>query len=110
MSESKRKSEAGDSNRKKKKYRSVRTAIFLLRSTFDVSIKDGTPVWGKRHVDGPGVWVSCASAYAVGGSLLTLLFIGIKGKEKQTVGEVCELFESVCRLCRLFHCLYLMGF
>ncbi|KIM40614.1 hypothetical protein M413DRAFT_165114 [Hebeloma cylindrosporum] len=63
MSESKRKSEGGDSNRKKKKYRS-----------------DGTPVWGKRHVDGPGVWVSC-----------------IKGKEKQAIGEIYELFESVCR-------------
>ena len=22
--------------------------------------KDGTPIWGKRHVEGPGVWVSCA--------------------------------------------------
>ncbi|KAF9478325.1 hypothetical protein BDN70DRAFT_880092 [Pholiota conissans] len=60
MAESKRKSQAGD-DRRKKKYRS-----------------DGTPIWGKRHVEGPGVWVSC-----------------VKGKEKQAVGEVYELFESI---------------
>ncbi|KAF8150070.1 hypothetical protein B0H34DRAFT_174260 [Crassisporium funariophilum] len=60
MSDPKRKSEGGD-NRRKKKYRS-----------------DGTPIWGKRHVEGPGVWVSC-----------------VKGKEKQTVGEIYELFESM---------------
>lgn len=47
--------------RKRKKYRS-----------------DGTPIWGKRHIDGPGVWVSC-----------------VKGKEKQTVGELYDLFDSV---------------
>ncbi|XP_006459466.1 hypothetical protein AGABI2DRAFT_218712 [Agaricus bisporus var. bisporus H97] len=46
---------------KKKKYRS-----------------DGTPVWEKRSIDGPGVWVSC-----------------VKGKEKQTVGELYDLFESL---------------
>jgi tRNA acetyltransferase TAN1 len=71
MSESKRKSEGGDSNRKKKKYRSVRTAISLSRSNPDDFTKDGTPVWGKRHVDGPGVWVSCASVYLIGKPLLT---------------------------------------
>ncbi|KJA14525.1 hypothetical protein HYPSUDRAFT_150271, partial [Hypholoma sublateritium FD-334 SS-4] len=60
MSDTKRKSQAGD-DRRKKKYRS-----------------DGTPIWGKRHVEGPGVWVSC-----------------VKGKEKQAVGEVYELFESI---------------
>ncbi|KAF8972171.1 hypothetical protein BDZ97DRAFT_1015522 [Flammula alnicola] len=60
MSDAKRKFEGGDSKRKKK-YRS-----------------DGTPIWGKRHVEGPGVWVSC-----------------VKGKEKQTVGEIYELFESI---------------
>jgi len=60
MSETKRKSH-GDDNKRKKKYRS-----------------DGTPIWGKRHVEGPGVWVSC-----------------VKGKEKQTVGEVYELFDSI---------------
>jgi len=47
--------------RKKKKYRS-----------------DGTPIWSKRYIDGPGVWVSC-----------------VKGKEKQTVGELYDLFNSV---------------
>ncbi|KAF8910554.1 hypothetical protein CPB84DRAFT_1763965 [Gymnopilus junonius] len=60
MSDSKRKSQGND-NKRKKKYRS-----------------DGTPIWGKRHIDGPGVWVSC-----------------VKGKEKQTVGEIYELFESI---------------
>ncbi|KAF4613780.1 hypothetical protein D9613_007485 [Agrocybe pediades] len=60
MSDSKRKSQ-GDDSRRKKKYRS-----------------DGTPIWGKRHVEGPGVWVSC-----------------VKGKEKQTVGEIYELFEAI---------------
>ncbi|EPS96098.1 hypothetical protein FOMPIDRAFT_62568 [Fomitopsis schrenkii] len=39
---------------------------------------DGTPVWGQRVVDGPGVWVTC-----------------VKGKEKQTVGEVYNLFGSL---------------
>ncbi|PPQ67635.1 hypothetical protein CVT24_002856 [Panaeolus cyanescens] len=41
-------------------------------------MKDGTPIWGKRHIEGPGVWVSC-----------------VKGKEKQVVGEVYEVFESI---------------
>ncbi|RDB26349.1 Uncharacterized protein C25H2.10c [Hypsizygus marmoreus] len=59
MSNTKRPHQATD--RRKKKYRS-----------------DGTPIWGKRYIDGPGVWVSC-----------------VKGKEKQTVGECYELFESV---------------
>jgi len=39
---------------------------------------DGTPIWGKRAIDGSGIWVSC-----------------VKGKEKQTVGELYDLFESV---------------
>jgi len=39
---------------------------------------DGTPVLGKRSLDGPGIWVSC-----------------VKGKEKQTVGEICDIFESL---------------
>ncbi|KAH9003187.1 hypothetical protein EDB86DRAFT_2895958 [Lactarius hatsudake] len=39
---------------------------------------DGTPIWGKRSIDGPGIWVSC-----------------VKGKEKQTVGELYDLFESL---------------
>ncbi|PPQ95192.1 hypothetical protein CVT26_014883 [Gymnopilus dilepis] len=60
MSDSKRKSQGSD-NKRKKKYRS-----------------DGTPIWGKRHIDGPGVWVSC-----------------VKGKEKQTIGEIYEIFESI---------------
>ena len=27
-------------------------------------------------------------------------FLGVKGREKQTVGEVYELFESVSHICR----------
>ncbi|EIW57405.1 uncharacterized protein TRAVEDRAFT_169162 [Trametes versicolor FP-101664 SS1] len=39
---------------------------------------DGTAIWGQRQIDGPGVWVTC-----------------VKGKEKQTVGELYDLFESL---------------
>ncbi|KAI0360017.1 hypothetical protein OH77DRAFT_1472008 [Trametes cingulata] len=39
---------------------------------------DGTPIWGQRQIDGPGVWATC-----------------VKGKEKQTVGELYDLFESL---------------
>ncbi|EIM90842.1 uncharacterized protein STEHIDRAFT_90713 [Stereum hirsutum FP-91666 SS1] len=39
---------------------------------------DGSSIWGKRSIDGPGVWVSC-----------------VKGKEKQTVGELYDLFEQL---------------
>ncbi|KAI0711968.1 hypothetical protein C8T65DRAFT_807366 [Cerioporus squamosus] len=39
---------------------------------------DGKPIWGQRSIDGPGVWVTC-----------------VKGKEKQTVGELYDLFESL---------------
>ena len=31
-------------------------------SAYSNTNKDGTPIWGKRHVEGPGVWVSCAFA------------------------------------------------
>ncbi|KAI5118142.1 hypothetical protein M0805_001741 [Coniferiporia weirii] len=41
---------------------------------------DGTSIWTKRNIDGPGVWVTC-----------------VKGKEKQTVGEVYDLFESLSK-------------
>lgn len=41
-------------------------------------MQDGSSIWGKRSIDGPGVWVSC-----------------VKGKEKQTVGELYDLFEQV---------------
>ncbi|KAJ7932680.1 hypothetical protein B0H13DRAFT_1592930 [Mycena leptocephala] len=51
----------GGNDRRKKKYRS-----------------DGTPVWGKRYIDGPGVWVTC-----------------VMGKEKQAVGELYELFNGL---------------
>jgi len=59
MSNPKRPREGGD--KPKKRYRA-----------------DGTPIWGKRAIDGPGIWVSC-----------------VKGKEKQTVGELYDLFESL---------------
>ncbi|KAI6155196.1 hypothetical protein BKA82DRAFT_4075623 [Pisolithus tinctorius] len=36
------------------------------------------PTWAKRAIDGPGIWASC-----------------VKGKEKQTVGELYDLFESL---------------
>lgn len=39
---------------------------------------DGTSIWTKPVVNGPGVWVSCA-----------------KGKEKQAIGEVYQVFESI---------------
>ncbi|KAI0833301.1 hypothetical protein BC628DRAFT_1343060 [Trametes gibbosa] len=39
---------------------------------------DGTPIWGQRQIDGPGVWVTC-----------------VKGKERQTVGELYEVFETL---------------
>ncbi|CAL1716388.1 unnamed protein product [Somion occarium] len=39
---------------------------------------DGTPIWGQKPVEGPGVWVTC-----------------IKGKEKQAVGELYDVFESL---------------
>ncbi|KAJ7684430.1 hypothetical protein DFH06DRAFT_6789 [Mycena polygramma] len=51
----------GGNDRRKKKYRS-----------------DGTPVWGKRYIDGPGIWVTC-----------------VMGKEKQAVGELYELFNGL---------------
>ncbi|KAF7316689.1 THUMP domain-containing protein [Mycena chlorophos] len=59
---SKRPRAQGDHDaRKRKKYRS-----------------DGTPIWGRRVIEGPGVWVSC-----------------IKGKERQAASEVCELFKNL---------------
>ncbi|KNZ73892.1 hypothetical protein J132_09108, partial [Termitomyces sp. J132] len=39
---------------------------------------DGTPIWAKRYIDGPGIWVSC-----------------VKGKERQAVAECYDLFDSV---------------
>ncbi|KAJ4477379.1 hypothetical protein J3R30DRAFT_3485071 [Lentinula aciculospora] len=39
-------------------------------------LSDGTS--SKRYIEGPGVWVSC-----------------IKGKERQTVGELYDIFDSV---------------
>ncbi|KAH7884419.1 hypothetical protein F5I97DRAFT_2037022 [Phlebopus sp. FC_14] len=56
---------------RKRKYRSIN-----LKSR---TRQDGpTPTWVKRTIEGPGVWASC-----------------VKGKEKQTVGELYDLFESL---------------
>ncbi|KAI0031200.1 hypothetical protein K488DRAFT_87041 [Vararia minispora EC-137] len=60
MAESKKRPSAGG-ERSKKRYRS-----------------DGTSIWAKRSIDGPGVWVTC-----------------VKGKEKPTVGELYDLFEKL---------------
>ncbi|KAJ3533100.1 hypothetical protein NMY22_g7472 [Coprinellus aureogranulatus] len=61
MSSLKRKGGDNHSAARKKKFRS-----------------DGTAIWAKRHIDGPGIWISC-----------------VKGKEKATVGEMYDLFESI---------------
>ncbi|TCD70194.1 hypothetical protein EIP91_004373 [Steccherinum ochraceum] len=39
---------------------------------------DGTPVWGQKSMDGPGIWVTC-----------------VRNKEKSTVGELYDLFDSL---------------
>ncbi|KAF8627062.1 hypothetical protein AX17_006402 [Amanita inopinata Kibby_2008] len=57
----KRKFQGSENKAKKKKFRS-----------------DGTSVWTKPVVDGPGVWASC-----------------VRGKEKATVGELYDVFESL---------------
>ncbi|KAG5647346.1 hypothetical protein DXG03_000414 [Asterophora parasitica] len=59
MPDAKRPNQSND--RRKKKYRS-----------------DGTPIWAKRFIDGPGIWVSC-----------------VKGKERQAVAECYDLFDAV---------------
>ncbi|KAI4519209.1 hypothetical protein K525DRAFT_206665 [Schizophyllum commune Loenen D] len=50
-----------EGGQKKKKYRS-----------------DGTPIWTKPTIEGPGIWATCP-----------------RGKERQTVGELYDLFESL---------------
>ncbi|KAG0694918.1 hypothetical protein DFH29DRAFT_957728 [Suillus ampliporus] len=37
-----------------------------------------SPTWAKRTIEGPGIWATC-----------------VKGKEKGTVGELYDLFESL---------------
>jgi tRNA acetyltransferase TAN1 len=37
-----------------------------------------SPTWAKRTIEGAGIWATC-----------------VKGKEKGTVGELYDLFESV---------------
>ena len=93
MSEGKRKYNGAD-NKRTKRYRSVSLQwVIRVYSLNERSPKDGTPIWEKRRIEGPGIWVTCmfdllprhASESAV----------GVKGKEKQAAGEICEVFESV---------------
>ena len=79
MSDTKRPQQGGE-RPKKKRFRSVRKSTSLSNVHVSCHLQDGTPIWGKRSIDGPGIWVSC-----------------VKGKEKQTVGELYDLFESVGR-------------
>ena len=70
----------GNDRDKGRRFRSVGghdqvCSLYLLFT----SPQDGTSIWTKPVVSGPGVWVSCT-----------------KGKEKQAVGEVYQVFESVC--------------
>lgn len=97
MSESKRKSEGGDSNRKKKKYRSVRTLLHLYDNLILMVFNQGwNSCLGQEARRWPwGLGELCVSIPHRKISF-NLLSIGIKGKEKQTIGEVYELFESVC--------------
>ncbi|KAF8627271.1 hypothetical protein AX15_004449 [Amanita polypyramis BW_CC] len=39
---------------------------------------DGTPIWTKPNISGPGIWASC-----------------VRGKERSAVGELYDLFESL---------------
>ena len=64
---------------KSRRFRSVKKlTIFSLPPCLRPT-QDGTSIWTKPVVNGPGVWVSCT-----------------KGKEKQAIGEVYQVFESVC--------------
>ncbi|OCB91693.1 hypothetical protein A7U60_g1045 [Sanghuangporus baumii] len=47
----------------------------LLKKRFR---NDGSSVWTRRNIDGPGVWLTC-----------------VKGKERQAIGETYDLFESL---------------
>ena len=78
MSNPKRPREGGE--KANKRYRAVRKPLVCHAQTSHFRSQDGTPIWGKRAIDGPGIWVSC-----------------VKGKEKQTVGELYDLFEGVSR-------------
>lgn len=75
----KRKSEGKDKLRRR--YRPVRFCVCLtaLQDLTVLFLKDGTPVWGQqKFMEGPGIWVTC-----------------VRNKEKSTVGELCDLFDSV---------------
>ncbi|KAJ7765767.1 hypothetical protein B0H16DRAFT_402001 [Mycena metata] len=61
-----------------------------------MQVQDGTPVWGKRYIDGPGVWVTCTPRSTIeDASGLRMHTLGTKGKEKQAVGELYELFKGL---------------
>ena len=84
MSEGKRKAEGRDKGRRRFRPVSVIHTMYYTQCIYhplrSFDIQDGTPIWGQRSIDGPGVWVTC-----------------VKGKEKQTVGELYDLFESVSK-------------
>jgi hypothetical protein len=60
MSEGKRKSNESD-NKRKKRYRSVSSLLDRSCLYLNDFPQDGTPIWEKRRIDGPGVWVTCMS-------------------------------------------------
>lgn len=82
MSENKRKNDGRDKTRRRFRPVGFHTYDALMYQLTRLNrMQDGTPIWGQRQIDGPGVWVTC-----------------VKGKEKQTVGELYDLFESVCTI------------
>jgi hypothetical protein len=58
--------------------------------------KDGSAIWSRPAIDGPGVWVSCQ--WDIDQTNSTQSMKGVKGKEKQAVGEIYDLFDSVGEL------------
>ncbi|TFK49599.1 hypothetical protein OE88DRAFT_1682635 [Heliocybe sulcata] len=76
MADKGKSSRGGD---KRRRYRSVRSNVTCSSGHILIlHCQDGTPIWGKRSIDGPGVWVTC-----------------VKGKERQTVGELYDLFSAL---------------
>jgi len=73
-------SQSGPSNARKRKYRSVSVPINHARPCDKGAFwQDGvSPTWAKRTIEGAGIWATC-----------------VKGKEKGTVGELYDVFESV---------------
>ena len=69
----------GIDREKNRRFRSVGEITVFTRSTpCSQHPQDGSSIWTKPVVSGPGVWVSCT-----------------KGNEKQAIGEVYQIFELV---------------